>query len=109
MTLKTVVTTNFEELVLKSTLPVIVLFGTKGKKSSDSMSESLEEAARSNAGKITFLEKAFEKDGSIEKNPDYDVQSAPTTLFFKDGELQRTVVGFYKYEGVFKTWVEEHA
>ncbi|MEL4168518.1 MULTISPECIES: co-chaperone YbbN [unclassified Pseudomonas] len=107
MTLKTVTTTNFEELVLKSTLPVIVLFGTKGKKSSDNMTASLEEAASSNAGRITFLEKAFEKEGSIEKDPDYDVQSAPTTLFFKGGELQRTVVGFYKYEGVFKTWVEE--
>ncbi|MCE0463106.1 thioredoxin family protein [Pseudomonas uvaldensis] len=109
MTLKTVNTTTFEALVLTSSLPVIVLFGTKGKKSSDQMTASLETAAQSHVSEITFLEKAFEKDGSIETDPQYDVQSAPTTLFFKDGKLERTVVGFYLYEGVFKAWVDELA
>lgn len=109
MALKTVLTNNFEELVLKSTLPVIMLFSTKGKRSSDNMTGSLEEAARSHGGEILFLEKAFEKEGSIEKDPDYDVQSAPTTLFFKRGKLERTVVGFYLYEGVFKVWVDDFA
>jgi len=109
MALKTVLTSNFEELVRKSTLPVIVLFSTKGKRSSDNMARSLEEAAESLGGRILFMEKAFEKAGGIEQDPDYDIQSAPTTLFFKRGNLERTVVGFYLYEGVFKAWVDDFA
>ncbi|WP_420233877.1 thioredoxin family protein [Pseudomonas sp. ABY48] len=107
MTLTTVTASDFEEQVLKSTSPVIVLFSTRGKKSSDNMVNSLEEAVKAHGAQISFLEKAFDQEGSIEKKKTYDVQSAPTTLFFKGGKLERTVVGFYKFEGVFKTWVEE--
>lgn len=107
MTLTTVTADDFAKQVLASTSPVIVLFSTKGKKYSDNMTSSLERAAQAHSGQITFFEKTFEKEGSIEKDPAYDVQSAPTTLFFKNGKLERTVVGFYEFDGVFKTWVKE--
>ncbi|NUT80530.1 thioredoxin family protein [Pseudomonas brassicacearum] len=105
MTLTTVTASDFEEQVEKSTLPVIVLFGTTGQKSSDKMASSLEDAAKAHGAQISFLEKAFDQKDSTEKK--YDVQSSPTTLFFKGGKLERTVVGFYLFDGVFKTWVEE--
>ncbi|CDF94799.1 MULTISPECIES: co-chaperone YbbN [unclassified Pseudomonas] len=105
MTLISVDQSNFEERVLSANMPVVVLFCTKGKKSSDSMIASLEKAAQAQAGKILFLEKAFDPEGEVERN--YDVQSAPTTLMLdKSGDLVRTVVGFYNYADLFKTWVD---
>jgi len=107
MTVKTVTANDFETQALGSELPAIVLFSTPDKKYSDYMKKSLEAAAEAKGGQINFFEKTFEQDGRIEKEPTYDVQSAPTTLLFKNGTLQRTVVGFYPYEGEFKTWVDE--
>lgn len=107
MTVTTVTASDFAKQVLESTSPVIVLFSSRGKKSSDNMVTSLEQASNAHDAQIRFFEKAFDPEGSVEKDSTYDVQSAPTTLFLKGGKLERTVVGFYKFEGVFKTWVEE--
>ncbi|WP_162633362.1 co-chaperone YbbN [Pseudomonas sp. LG1E9] len=109
MSLQTVDADSFKRSVLEASIPVIVLFSDISKNSSKKMIASLEAAAEDHGAALLVLNKAFEKDGSIEKNPDYDVQSAPTTLLFKDGKLVRTVVGFYNYSDVFKAWVDELA
>ena len=109
MTLQTVDANNFASVVQQSTTPVIVLFSDASKNSSRNMIASLEAAAQDHGASIQVLNKAFDKNGSVEKDPAYDVQSAPTTLFFKGGKLERTVVGFYNYSDVFKAWVDELA
>ncbi len=107
MSLTTVDADSFSGNVLKSTVPVIVLFSDASKNSSRNMLASLEAAAQDQGGAVQVVNKAFDKEGDVEKT--YDVQSAPTTLFLKDGELKRVVVGFYQYEGVFKGWVDQLA
>ena len=109
MTLQTVDAHSFEGSVLNSATPVIVLFSDASKESSKRMITSLEAAALDQGAAIQVLNKVFDKNGDLEKNPAYDVQSAPTTLFFKDGKLERTVVGYYNYSDVFKAWVNDLA
>lgn len=109
MTLQSVDASTFEEVVLTSPVPVIVLFSDESKNSSKNMISSLEKAAEDQGSRIKVVNKALDKSGPIEKNPAYDVQSAPTTLFFKDGKLERTIVGFYDYSDIFKAWVDELA
>jgi len=109
MSLQTIDANSFERSVLQAPIPVIVLFSDVSKNSSKNMIASLEAAAEDHGAALLVLNKAFDKDGSLEKDHTYDVQSAPTTLLFKDGKLVRTVVGFYNYSDVFKAWVDELA
>lgn len=109
MSLPTVDASSFESRVLKATTPVIVLLSNASKPSSNRMVVTLEAAARDQGTAIEFLDKTLEVNGPIEKTPAYDVQSAPTTLFFRDGKLVRTVVGFYDYADTFKAWVDQLA
>ncbi|NMZ38257.1 thioredoxin family protein [Pseudomonas proteolytica] len=109
MSLNKVDASSFESRVLKSTTPVIVLFNDASRSASNKMVATLEAAAQDQGKAIEFLEKTLEVNGSIEKTPAYDVQSAPTTLFFRDGKLVRTVVGLYGYADTFKAWVDQLA
>ncbi|MGY2272158.1 MULTISPECIES: thioredoxin family protein [Pseudomonas] len=107
MPLQTIDADSFVETVLRAAGPVIVLFSDAGTNRSRNMIASLQAVACDQGAAITVVNKVFDEVGSIEQDPAYDVQSAPTTLFFKNGKLERTVVGYYAYTGIFKTWVEQ--
>jgi thioredoxin 1 len=111
MTVSQVDESNFVTSVLQSELPVVLEFTGNAVKAngepsaSGNMTKVVDQLAQEYDGRLTVGRKKFVENGKNEKT--YDVQSAPTTLFFKKGQLVRTVVGYYKNEGVFKTWVEE--
>ncbi|MCR4539862.1 hypothetical protein NUV89_15795 [Pseudomonas sp. 18.1.10] len=109
MLLQAVDANSFVVSVVQSTTPVIVLFSDAATHRSRNMIASLEAVTRDQGAAIKVLHKVFDEGGCIEQDPAYAVQSAPTTLFFKDGKVERTVVGYYAYNGIFKAWVEQLA
>ena len=99
MTLQSVDDSSFDGAVLQSPIPVIVLFSDANKNSSKNMILSLQAAAQDQGAAVQVLNKAFDKNGHIEKDPAYDVQSAPTTLLFKGGRLVARLSGFMTTAG----------
>ena len=89
---------NFEAEVLKSDVPVMVDFFAEWCGPCKMMAPIVDELAEENKGKW----KVGKCD--IDKNPElaqkFSVQSIPTVLFFKDGQVVDKVVGFQSKEAL---------
>lgn len=84
---------QFNEVVLKSTKPVVVKFGapwcpacTRSKAPYEKISNDPELAH------VTFVEMDFDKNSTVAQQ--YDVQSLPTFLYFNNGKLASTKTGY---------------
>ncbi len=82
---------NFDEIVLRSDIPVLVDFWATWCGPCISMAPTVEEIAKEYADRLKVVKL------DIDKNPTttskFDIRSIPTLMIFKDGEIIRRVVG----------------
>lgn len=88
---------NFEEEVLKSTLPVLVDFNAEWCGPCRSMKPMLEELAESNPGyKIVSID----IDAEDELAEDYEVSSIPCLVAFREGKEVNRSVGLISRDAI---------
>ncbi len=92
MSAKEVSAKNFEAEVLQEKLPVIVDFWAEWCGPCRMLSPIIEEVANDLSGRIKVCK--LNVDDSPEVADRYHVMSIPTVLFFKDGELKDTLIGY---------------
>ena len=82
---------TFRELVLRSSVPVLVDFWADWCAPCKQMAPSLEELAVQFAGMARVVKMNVEKNRKIPER--YDVRNLPTLLMFKNGEVLQTFIG----------------
>ncbi len=87
---------NFESEVLKSELPVFVDFFAEWCGPCKMMGPIIEQLAEEFEGKWKIAK--CDVDQSPKTSMKYGVQSIPTLIFFKDGEIVETLIGFKSKE-----------
>ena len=96
-------TSNFQDDVLGSDVPVVVDFWAEWCGPCKAIGPSLEEISDEMAGKVKITKL------NIDENPDiaaqYGVRSIPTLVMFKDGEPTSMQVGA-KQKGALVDWIE---
>ncbi len=87
---------NFEEEVLKSKIPVLVDFYADWCGPCKMLTPAIEELAKEYDGKWKIVK--VDVDASPEVSMKFGIQSIPTLLFFKDGQIADKVMGFKSKE-----------
>jgi len=82
---------NFDDVVLKSELPVMVDFSAEWCAPCNALAPVVEQIADDYRGKALVAH--LDVDNAPELTRRYHVRSVPTLLFFKGGRLLNTVVG----------------
>lgn len=82
---------NFEQEVLSSEVPVLVDFWGEGCGPCVAMTPVLEELAAEYKEKVKIGKVDVYANPSISSR--YGIRSIPSFLFFKDGEVQETIIG----------------
>ena len=82
---------NFEEEVLKSTQPVLVVFGAPWSRACQVLDPVLQELARDWAEKVKIVR--VDADDCLDLTLFYDIQSIPTLLYFVEGKLRVQILG----------------
>jgi thioredoxin 1 len=83
---------NFTEIVLKSTLPVLVDFGAVRCRPCQMVAPILEELTQEYAGKLTIAK--LDVDQNQQTAQKYHVMSLPTLIIFKEGKPAVNIFGF---------------
>ena len=81
----------FEAEVLKSKLPVLVVFTAPWSRPCRVLDPILQELARDWAGKVKVV--SVNADNSLDLSLCYDIQAIPTMLYFVEGKLRVQIVG----------------
>jgi thioredoxin 1 len=91
---KTVAVTDstFDEIVLKSTSPVLVDFWATWCRPCQMVAPILEELTQEYAGKLTIAK--LDVDQNQQTAQKYHVMSIPTMIVFKNGQPTTNIVGF---------------
>lgn len=91
---------NFAQEVLKSDQPVVVDFWAAWCGPCRMMAPVLDEVAREMEGKVKVVKVNVDKNRTTAGN--YKIMSIPTLMFFKDGNVVDTQVGFVPKEQLKK-------
>lgn len=91
---------NFEAEVLKSDIPVMVDFFAPWCGPCKMMAPIVEKVAEEYKGKVKIGK--LDVDEHNESGNKYEVQSIPTTIFFKNGEMVNKLIGFQSEEQLKK-------
>lgn len=86
-----VTATDFDTVVMKSQIPVVVDFWAEWCSPCRALSPTLDQLALDYDGKILVVKVNVDQEPDLAMN--YNVQSIPTLLFVKNGELQDQAVG----------------
>lgn len=82
---------NFDELVLNSSVPVVVDFWAEWCGPCKALSPVLEEIASQSNGKVSIVKVNVDEAAPLASK--YGIRGIPTLIFFKDGEVKSTLVG----------------
>jgi thioredoxin 1 len=82
---------NFEQEVLKSTVPVVVDFWAVWCNPCKMIAPTLDAVAADFAGRAKVLKVNVDEEQDIAQK--YNIRSIPTLLFFKDGKVTDQIVG----------------
>lgn len=89
--MKKVDTTNFEDVVLKSSKPVLVDFWAEWCGPCKSLGPVLEEISHEVSDKVDIVK--LNVDEAREIAQQYGIRGIPTMIMFKDGEIVSSLVG----------------
>jgi thioredoxin len=89
--IETLTDATFDEQVKSSDVPVLVDFWAEWCGPCKMISPVLEEIAEEQAGKIKIGK--LNIDDNLDVTRRYDVMSIPTLILFKDGEIQKKIIG----------------
>lgn len=98
---------NFEAEVLKSDLPVLVDFWAPWCMPCKMMAPVLEELATLMDGKIKVMKVNTEDSANQELALRYEIQSVPSMMLFKDGQLIWEFIGMHSRDSLAQE-IEEH-
>ena len=82
---------NFDELVLKASVPVLVDYWAEWCGPCKMIAPVLDEIAKENDGKITVAKLNIDDNAATPAH--YGVRGIPTLMIFKDGDVEATKVG----------------
>lgn len=91
-----ITTTNFEQEVLQSQIPVLLVSGRTGAVLGRMAAPIIDEIAAETAGKVKVGKVNVDTD--IELAQRYRIASIPTFLVFKNGELAEKAIGLQSKE-----------
>ncbi|MFZ8871550.1 MAG: thioredoxin [Candidatus Nanopelagicaceae bacterium] len=91
MATEKVTAANFNEVVLKSTTPVLVDFWAEWCGPCRAVAPILEEISTEYAGKIKIVKLNTDEEGSVAMK--YGISSIPTMNLFVGGEVVKSIVG----------------
>jgi thioredoxin 1 len=97
MAITTILDSDFEEKVIKSSTPTAVDFFATWCGPCKMAEPVLEELSVANQGKVSFYK--LDVDANQKTAKDFDVMSIPTTILFKDGKEIARQIGFAGKEG----------
>ncbi len=89
--LKSLNSTNFDQEVLKSDVPVLVDLCAEWCGPCKALSPILDEIATELSGKATVMKVNVDEAGDLAQK--YGIRGIPTLIFFKNGEVKSTLVG----------------
>ena len=96
---------EFEKVVLKSDLPVVVDFWAEWCGPCKMMEPIFEEVGLEYSGRVKFVK--INVDDNPESPAKYGVRGIPTMILFKDGDVVATRVGSLA-KGQFTQFLDEH-
>jgi|TARA_B110000438_G_scaffold227472_1_gene221905 thioredoxin 1 len=96
---------NFDNVVLKSDLPVLVDFWAPWCGPCKLLGPTLEEISTENEGKLSIVK--INIDENQEMAAKYGIKSIPTMLIFKNGELKNQLVGSMPKKDIEKILLQE--
>ena len=91
---------NFYDEVVMSDIPVLVDFWATWCGPCKMIAPILSEIATEYAGKVKIAK--VNVDDNIEISNEFGIQSIPTLMLFKNGEVVNTVIGFREKEEIVK-------
>lgn len=91
--LKAVTNEDFDQVVIKSELPVLVDFSADWCGPCKTQTPILDELSKGFDGRIKFVKVDIDADGNKELATKYGVLSVPTLILFSSGEVKDTMVG----------------
>lgn len=83
---------NFEQVVLKSDIPVLLVFEAKWCAACELIKPFIDEIEKEYEGKITVAK--LDVDDSPATTRHYWIHNFPTVMLFKNGEVTWTTVGY---------------